>query len=233
MRSVDKLVLLALLCLLTASGARAQNASPADVAAAPSPEARARDWLGRVAYEGVSISDAKSLDVATLDVIARIVLDPSESRLHTRGLLALGIAAPNGAYETIRAFNAHRLFGEVDRATYDSRLAVPIAMGHLARSDPRALAWLRDALARRASELPEWRFPPFEPEAIARSWRRSVISGLGLTADPSAEADLAALATAPATRASASDASLAREALRMNRRVREEGVAAVLRGSAP
>ena len=46
------------------------------------------------------------------------------------------------ACDALEALHRAAPEGQVDRAAYRTRMALPIAIGHLARSDRRALAWL-------------------------------------------------------------------------------------------
>ena len=120
--------------------------------------------------------------------------------------------------------------GAVDSAEYRARLALPIAMGHLARSDPRALAYLRTAARSDAPTL--WTYRHLDGERLGRVLQRAAISGLGVSGLPAAEQALRGLrdeSPGDPRRRAARRAHID-EALDFCDRVKREGAAHVFAG---
>jgi hypothetical protein len=99
-------------------------------------------------------------------------------------------------------------------------------MGHLARADERALAWLMRAVAE-SGTAPRRSFRKLDPARVARMQRQAVITGLALSGRPAAARLLSEM------RADArEDPALAThcaEALHLHDRIAREGADAALR----
>ena len=95
---------------------------------------------------------------------------------------------------TVTGFAMHAAkSGELDRATFRALRSVPYAMGHLARSDERALDWLLHAVDYRNTG-PHRSFRHMNRHRVARLLRRAAMTGLALSGHPEAERVLSRLA---------------------------------------
>ena len=59
--------------------------------------------------------------------------------------MALGMSGHPDAFPLLAEYAGRPVSGEVDRPTFRTRTRLALAMGHLARKDPRALHWLLTA----------------------------------------------------------------------------------------
>jgi hypothetical protein len=163
-------------------------------AADPAAEAQAAERLVRQTYyEGLPYEDARAVTGAGAARLAAMLLDPAERAHAANIVLALGIAARPGAYEVLVDVAARGSSGEVDRTEARLRTALPIAMGHLARSDDRAYAWLV-ARVDDTSGDPGWSSGSLVGPRLAAQLRRRAIAGLALSGRPEADAILQQLA---------------------------------------
>jgi hypothetical protein len=189
----------------------------------------------RVYYEGVPFAAARAVDASGSARLAAMLRDPAERTWWPNAALVLGIAGQVGAYEALVAADQAGSSGEVDRTDYKLRTAIPLAMGHLARSDPRALSWLI-ARARDPAEDPGWSFRALRGPPLAAHLRGLAIEGLGLSGRPEARAVLEVIAgEESATRSLAPTERVAHaaEALRLQARIAAEGADAVLGARVP
>lgn len=206
------------------AGARAS----ADVGAA---EALARTTY----FEGVPYAAARKLTDAGAARLIEMLDDPSEARHHAQIAEVLGMSGRAGAYEAIARAAAAPPTGEVDSATLRTRVAVLAALGHLARSDDRALA---DLVAAATEDVPPptWSHGRLRGPRLAALLRRSALSGLALSGRTQAAEVLQHLLThARGTRAGGGAPDLARHleaALKLHGRVASEGAEALFRGDA-
>jgi hypothetical protein len=207
---------LACLVLLPAAGARADSAADAEA-------------LARGIYvDGFPAEQARALDTAGVARLAELLADPTEAAVHANALLLLGASGHPDAFAAIAGYAASAPQGEVGRDRFRALSRVPLALGRLASSDARALAWLDAALARGAQD-PGWGFGHQRGERLALLLEEHVLTGLALSGRPEAAARLA---SPPGLRA-AGVAATRRErhlaALRaLHARVAEEGVDAAL-----
>ncbi len=209
-------IALASLCILSSSAA----AQPGD-----SETSRADRIAGAIYYEGVPYEEARDLSEAEVARLIELLDDPAQLRAHPNILVALGMSGSPAAFDAIAGYALRGSSGELDRLEFRARRSIAPAMGHLARADGRALAWLMRAATADAA-APGQRFRQLGPERIAELMRRGAITGLALSARPSAARRLAELAATPGA-----DPRLVehcREALRLHARVAREGPAAVL-----
>jgi hypothetical protein len=176
----------------------------------PAAEARSAETLVRqIYYEGLPYEDARAITEAGAARLAAMLVDTAEESHATNIVLALGIAARPGAYEALAGVAERGSSGEVDRGASRLRTALPIAMGHLARSDERAYAWLV-ARVDDASDDPGWSSGSLAGPRLAAQLRRRAIAGLALSGRPDADAILQRLAqTAGQRSAAAADPELA------------------------
>jgi hypothetical protein len=160
----------------------------------PAAEAQAAADLVRQTYfEGLPYEDARAITDAGADRLAAMLLDPAEQTHAPNIVLALGIAARPGAYEAIAGATERGSSGAVDRAEFQLRTAIPIAMGHLARSDDRAYTWLV-ARVDDTSDDPGWSSGSLAGPRLAAQLRRRAIAGLALSGRPDAGVILQRLA---------------------------------------
>jgi len=201
--------------------------------AEPADEVRAAELLVRKTYyEGMPFEAARALTPIGAARLIEMLADPAERSHAANIVVALGIASPPGAYEAIAAAAEVSTSGEVDRPTYRLLDAIPFAMGHLARSDQRAFAWLRSRAEARGVD-PGWSHGPFRGQRLADQQRRRAIAGLGLSGRPEVPALLDAIAAdgASARRSVAPDPELgsAVESARdVQQRIATEGADAAL-----
>lgn len=163
-------------------------------AADPAAEATAAEQIVRQTYyEGLPYEDARAITDAGAERLAAMLLDPAERAHATNIVLALGIAARPGAYEALAGVAERGSSGEVDRAESLLRTSLPIAMGHLARSDDRAYVWLV-ARVDDTSDDPGWSSGSLAGPRLAAQLRRHAIAGLALSGRADADAILQRLA---------------------------------------
>ena len=210
-------------------------ASPLAVSAGAraSDDVEAAEALARTTYfEGVPYAEARKLTDAGAARLAEMLEDPAEARHHAQIAEVLGMSGRAGAYEAIARAAAARPAGEVDRATLRTRVAILAALGHLARSDDRALADLA-AAAMGDGPAPAWRHGRLRGPRLAALLRRSALSGLALSGRTEAAEILQQLLIG--ARGGAGDPDLVRQleaALQLHGRVKRDGAEAVSRGSA-
>jgi len=174
--------------------------------------------------EGVPYVDARALTPAGVGRLIEMLADPAESRHRVRIVMALGMSGSERAYPALAAFHAERPVGEVDSAHYLARRSLPLAMGYLARSDPRALGFLLEAaLGDDADAPPAFSFRHLRGERLAGVLRRAAISGLAISGRPEAAAALQELEAGLDARASDELRLHVREAQSLCGRVMREG----------
>ena len=139
-------------------------------------------------YEALPYSRARALQPAAVRQLATMLADPSERALHPNIVAALGMSGDPAAFAPLAELAAAPRSGALDSAEYRTVLAMPPAMGHLARGDPRALAWLLAAAGRPTATA--WTYRHLDGERLGRILQRAAISGLGISGLPGAEAEL-------------------------------------------
>ena len=103
-------------------------------------------------FESFPFDQARALDADGIAWLTSLLADPDEARTHANTVLALGMSGHSDAFDALAAFAAAH---PTRPAAYRTRRAwrvLPQAMGHLAREDPRALAWLAAEAARAAAD---------------------------------------------------------------------------------
>ena len=208
------------------SAARAQTAP----AAAPEAPRDAAVWARQQFPEGVPWAEARALDAHGVERLAALLRDPAEGEAHANVVMALGIHGHPTAWPALSEFAARAPRGEVSSAAYRARLALPIAMGHLARADPRALARLL-ARVRGGPTEPGWSHRGLRGDRLGRLLWRTAVTGLALSGTHAAAAEIA-----QRLGAGAPDAETGRHleaSRRLCERVAREGAAAVVGGERP
>lgn len=166
--------------LLAASPARALDEDGAEAAEA---------LVRAVWFEGMPFEQARAIGPAGFARLAALLSEPSERAVHANALIAIGIAGAPGAFEVLRAYAAVEPEGAVDGATYDARVALPLAFGHLARADDRALAALLER-ARAPASSPTWSYRSLRGARLAAALREATATGLAVSGRPEAAAAL-------------------------------------------
>ncbi|MCP4002848.1 MAG: hypothetical protein GY725_01505 [bacterium] len=150
-----------------------------DLQAGPPEEIAAAEYLVKQTWiEGLPYDQARALSDAGIARLAEILADPGELQWHANAITALGMSGHRDAFEALGVFANRTHSREVDRDTYRALNALPFAMGHLARVEPRALARLEAALA--DSELPTWQYKHLSGSRLRDQIQTSCITGLGL-----------------------------------------------------
>jgi len=169
-------------------------------ASTDSPEAQAaEDLVFTVYYEGFTEELAEQLTPAGARHLVDVLRAGDEPRFHSNIVLALGMSGCDQAFETL-AWYGRDDAEPVESGVYRARIAVPVAMGYLARSDDRANAWL----VRRAREgvhAPAWSLAGRPSAGLADTMRSQVMNGLAVSGRDDAAALLEQLATDGADRA--------------------------------
>jgi hypothetical protein len=173
--------------IAAAGGPVAAAGAEADVAAA---EALAR----RTWYEGVPQDAAHALGEAGVERLIALLADPAEAVHHGQIIEVLGMTGHPKAYIAVAAAGTAVGPSEraVDRAERRLRVAILVALGHLARDDDRALDDLEAAVSRGPGTA-----TPGEPandRALSNLLRRSAVSALALSGRPEARTALQRLA---------------------------------------
>ena len=212
------LLLATLLALLAAGAARGGVAD----------EIRYAEDLVRAAwYEGVPYESALLLTPAGVDRLIDLLEDSGEVEHHPNIVMALGMRGLPRAFPALRRLAQRAPHGEVSATEYRTRMALPLALGHLARSDPRALVPLRRTV--RHGAAPDWSYRRLHGRRLARELERAAISGLALSGRPEAlddDAEARALGRAPKRRAARLRAHFA-EARALCGRIADEGAGRV------
>jgi hypothetical protein len=208
---------IASLCFFASNGA----AQPSDLE--PS---RADRLAATVFFEGVPLEAARDLSDTDVARLIELLTDPAEIRQHPNILVLLGMSGSPAAFDAIADYALRGPSGELDRLEFRARRSIAYGMGHLARVDGRALAWLIRA-ATDASAEPQRSFRQMGPERVARMMREGAITGLALSGRPNAARVIAEIIAAPS--ATPRIVERGNEALLLHGRMSREGPASVLR----
>jgi hypothetical protein len=150
------------------------------------------EWLARTPFaEGVPYAEARALSDADVARLIEMLDDPDEARHRAQIIEVLGMSGGAGAYSAVSAAAAKQPTGEVDGATLRSRVAILVALGHLARSDDRALADLESAAAK--GDAPEWSHRHLRDARLGGLLQRSAATALAISGRPRAESALVQL----------------------------------------
>jgi hypothetical protein len=174
-------------------------------------------------FEGVPYEQARALDLEGVRRVIELLEDPAEAEYHSNAVMALGMSGSPEAFAALARFAAREPRGEVALSVYRARNALPFALGHLARSDRRALALLERQLAQRGD--PGWSYRHLSGERLRSVLERSAISALGLSGVPEAEPLLEG-----AARRNPKLAERVERARALRERVAREGAARVFGG---
>jgi hypothetical protein len=187
--------------------------------------AAAEALVRAVWYEGVPYEQAHALTPAGVQRLARMLDDPGEEEHRVNIIVALGMSENPLAYPALEKYWLHEPVGEVSRSEYRARCALPFALGHLARGEPRALALLERDLARPGT--PHWSYLHLSGERLRGVLERSVVSALGDSGLREADALLAGVAQRAARNKDGDLVAHVAQARATNERVSSEGPARV------
>ena len=174
---------------------------PAEEAALAESLALARYHEGFPPEYGARITDAGAARLAEL------LFDAEYARHHATLTEALAASGRPIAFDALKAYAEQQAGERIDFRRFRALRALPLAMGRLARSDDRALAWLEQAAAKRGPA-------PFHTRSadaatVGRRLRLQALYGLAVSGRPEALALLRAAAASDDPR----DAVVARDAL--------------------
>jgi hypothetical protein len=190
-------------------------------------EASRADRLASAIYfEGVPFEEARDLSDGDVARLIELLDDPAEIRKHPNILVALGMSGSPAAFDAIADYALNGSSGELDRLEFRARRSIAYGMGHLARVDGRALAWLIQA-AMDANAAPQQSFRQIDSERVARMMQHGAITGLALSARPAAARVLTDIIATPG--ADPGIVERGNEALLLHARMSREGPAAALR----
>ena len=210
-------IALASLCFFASNAA----AEPRD-----SEASRADQLANAIFFEGVPFEEASDLSDADVARLIELLDDPAEIRAHPNILVALGMSGSPSAFDAIADYALRGSSGELDRLQFRARRSIAYGMGHLARVDARAFAWLTQA-ATDVNSAPQQSFRQIGPERMAQMMRRGAITGLALSARPAAVNILAGISATPG--ADPRIVEYSNEALLLHGRLSREGPESVLR----
>ncbi len=143
-------------------------------------------------FENVPFDEASQLSDADVRRLAGWLEDATRTEQHPNIVIGLGMSGNKRAYRALRRYAKRAPKGAVESAQYRARMAIPIAMGHLARSDHRALRYLARELRR--PRPVQWTYRHLDEERLAAMLLRARVSGLGISGLPKATAELESLA---------------------------------------
>ena len=187
---------------------------------------RADRLASAVYFEGVPFEEASDLSDGDVARLIELLGDPAKIREHPNILVALGMAGSPAAFDAIADYAQQSSSGELDRLEFRARRSIAHGMGHLARVDGRALAWLIQ-VATDANTEPQQSFRRRGPDRVARLMREGAITGLALSGRPAAARVLAEIIAKPG--ADPGIVEHGNEALQLHGRMAREGAVSVLR----
>jgi len=134
-------------------------------------------------FEGMPREEALRIGPAGARRLIEMLVDPGEHSSHGQIMLALGLSGSPEAMDAIQAWIEIPRVGEVDRHMFRAWQVLPYALGHLARSDRRALAQL-DVLMKDGP--PNWTFRQHRGPRLGRMTRDAAVTSLAETGMPEA-----------------------------------------------
>ncbi len=135
-------------------------------------------------YEGLPEEAARRIGAEGCERLLELLADPAEAEFHGQILLAMGMCAPEGAFEAMNAWADQPRSGAVDRGTYRAWQMLPFAMAYLAEEDARALADLEERLE--PGSEPHWHFRHHRGARLVNERQRAAASCLAETGLPEA-----------------------------------------------
>jgi hypothetical protein len=210
-------ILIASLCFFASNGA----AEPSDLESS-----RADRLAAAIYFEGVAFEEVGDLSDSDIARLIQLLDDSAEIRQHPNILVVLGMSGSPAAFDAIADYALRGSSGELDRLEFRAQRSIASGMGHLARVDGRALAWLIRA-ATNANAAPQRSFRQMDPERVAQLMRKGAITGLALSGQPNAARAIAEIIAVPS--APPGIVEHASEALLLHERMSRKGPASLLR----
>jgi len=148
-------------------------------------------------FEGLPYARARQLTPAGVSILLEMLEDPAEAAYRVNIVMALGISGARSTYPALTRFYERPAQGEIHAAEYRARRAVPIALGHLAHHDPRALEYLfRAVRAKSTRSPPSWRYGQIAGRRLEDVLWRASVTGTAVSGRPQAAAFLRKLGEA-------------------------------------
>jgi hypothetical protein len=168
--------------------ALAPNPAAAELDAEAALELARTQW-----FEGMPADRVEPLSREAHQALGALLEDPAEVEHHAAALELLGRAGGRAAFPLIRKYQRSAEGNasddtEVSSAGHRARLAVPVALGYLARHDDRALRHLLREADR--TDAPRWHTKRISADRTARVHREVCAIGLGLSGRDEAEGAL-------------------------------------------
>jgi hypothetical protein len=185
---------------------------------------RADQLAAAIYFAGVGFEEVGDLSDADVARLIELLEDPSEIRQHPNILVVLGMSGSPAAFDAIADYALRGSSGELDRLEFRAQRSIASGMGHLARVDGRALAWLIRA-ATDANAAPQRSFRRMDSERVAGLMRKGAITGLALSGQPNAARVISGIIAVPG--APRGIVEHANEALLLHGRMSREGPASV------
>ncbi len=133
-------------------------------------------------FEGIPDDHLDRLSRDAHRALADLLADPAEIEHHDTAIEILGRAGGNRAFALIQRYQERADAAndeEISADAHRARLAIPAALGHLARRDDRALRHLLREVER--GDAPRWRTKRISEERAAAVHREVCAIGLGLS----------------------------------------------------
>jgi len=189
----------------------------------------AENLVRQVYFERLPFAEAQRLEPAGIARLIEMLASNDEAEHWTNIVIALGISGAPNAYDAMVALESRAPHAEIGRAESSALRAIPLALGHLARSDRRALLDLIERTGR--TTAPRWTYRHLAGARLTRVLQRGAVSGLAVSGLPEADAALARLEEDRARSLGASDSNAyVREMREFGQRVQRDGAAQVFGG---
>lgn len=136
--------------------------------------------------DGFPTERARALDAAGVARLAALLRQTTELAAHCNAVTALGWSGRADAVAALIEYAASAPRGDLPRARYCALTRVPLALGHLARTQDAAFAWLLEQAAQGARD-PGWSHGHQSGQRLALLLDEQVLTGLALSGRPEAE----------------------------------------------
>ena len=173
-------------------------------------------------YEGMPFDTPKALDQSGIQRLAEMIEDPREQAHRSNIVMALGLSNHPDAFKVLRAYSERTPKGRIQSSERNARLALPIALGHLSRTDSRAYKMLEQQVM--ASKPVGWHDKRFNADRLSEMLHRTRIQAIGISG-ASEGADL--LRVMIKNTDDPGRKNIMREALDLSNRVQTSGAARV------
>ena len=143
-------------------------------------------------FEGIPDERIEQLAPAAIDQLRSMLNKAALGEYHANIIDLLGRGGGAGSYEAVIQYAASTPRGQVDGSQFRAQMAIPLALGHLARSDHRALT----LLLQRVNKPPavRWHHNRLDASRVAHLLQLHALTGLALSGKSEARSTLKALA---------------------------------------